>query len=82
MVRRYYVRVIQRTEYERYLINGRKKETVHGPQSRVDHVVRTEARGDGEYHLEEQDGEEGGPSAPFVGDPAKHDVAEQAAHVE
>lgn len=64
------------------MINGRKKETIHGPQRRVDHVVRTEARGDGKYHFEKQDGEKGRPSAPFVGDPTEHDVAEEAAHVE
>lgn len=72
---------VQRTQYKRYLVNGRKKETIHGPQRRVDHVVWTEARGDGEYHLEEQNGEEGRPSAPFVGDPAEHDVPEEAADV-
>lgn len=70
-----------RTQYKRYLVNGRKKETIHSPQRRVDHVVRTEARGDREYHLEKQDGEEGCPSAPFVGDPSEHNVPEETADV-
>jgi len=72
----------EHTKYERYLINGRKKETIHGPQRCVDHVVWTEARGDREYHFEKQDGEKGRSSTPFVSDPTEHDVAEETTHVE
>lgn len=78
----YFFTCDQRTKYKRYLINGRKKETVHSPQRGIDHVIRTEARGDGEWYLEEQDGKDGRSSAPFVGNPTEHDVAEETAHIE
>lgn len=73
--------MVQHTKYERYLINGRKKKTIHSPQRRVDHIIWAETRSNGEYHFEKQNSEESRPSTPLVGDPSEYYVAEEAAHV-
>lgn len=70
------------TQNERYLINGRKKKTVYSPESSVNNVIRTEARGYREDNLEEDYGQKRSSSSPLVGYPAEDDVAEETTHEE